>query len=343
MAKRRFRSAPEEPVEELTPEQRRDRRRRERELVRKGKKPPTGTRSPWRRALLLGIPVAVIAVIVGIFLFTTVFQTPCITFSPIPAGSGVPNFPAHSTTDFTGTWCPAQASTVYRVVPYLTISINGASVGIPPTTAATATHPDWPSIGRNSSYPGNYACNLPIYTLPPQTSAGMPDGAIVLSSPWNYNYNLSNFFQVWSESFSSVSVNSSYPNQPIVYQTGDLLGFTSDTTHRIALFVDGTQSAAGPNLVLNTLDYAPNPYPSCLGTKYGTGHVILLSYSSVSAAALGEVRGNTGLSTASPSPLPYLASFGGLLEKVGDVAAQATEQAHLEFAGLGWLSMRVVG
>jgi hypothetical protein len=343
VAKRRFRAEPEEPVEKLTPEQRRDRRTRDRELAKKAKKPPKGPGSPWRRALLLGVPVVVIAAIVALILFTPIFQTPCITFQSIPPSSGVPDFPPKTTTDFAGTWCPTGAALVYHVVDYLTISINGQSVGIPPTSSATATHPDWPSIGRNSSYPGGYECDLPINTRPPVPSAGQPDGSIQITSPWQYSYNLSEFFQVWSFSFPSVFVNSSYANQPIVYQTNDLLGFTSDSTHRVSLFVDGAPSGAGPGLELNTLDYAPNPYPSCLGGKYGTGHVIALSYSSISAAALGKTLPVGGLVTAGPDPMLYLSSHGGLLEKVGDLVGLATDRAHFRSAGLEWLALRPVG
>lgn len=344
MAKRRFQQAEEAPAETLTPEQRRAQRRRERSARKKGKTAKSGPTSRWRRALLLGVPAVVIIAVVLVLVFGNLFSTPCLTLQSIPEGSGVPAFPPHTTTDFSTTWCPSGVNLVEESFPYLQININGHGVGIPPTQAATSTNPDYPSIGRNSSYPGNYACNLPVATHPPLASSGYPDGTIYIASPWPYIYNLSTFFDVWAGSFSSVDVNASYSTQPIVYQPTDLLGFSSDATHKITLFVDGQVSTAGPSLELNTLDYGPSPYPTCLAEKYGTGHVIVLSYSTITPAVVGHgprpIAGETALGV---DPELYLSSLGGLLQKVGDLPAQATDIAHATFASLGWLVLRPIG
>jgi hypothetical protein len=340
VAKRRFRTVEAPPEEVLTPEQRRTRRRRDRELRRKGKRPPTGRTSRSRRVLLLSVPVVVIVAVVLLLVFTNFFQTPCLKLQPIPSSSGLPAFPLHNTTDFTGTWCPPGASPVQVVFPYLRINIEGQSVGIPPTQSATSTTPDFPSIGRNASYPGNYACDLPLYTRPPLPAQGFPNGVIYLVSPWPYVYNLSAFFYVWQQSFSGVYVNTSYSNQPIVYQTNELLGFTADATHRVELFVDGAPSSAGPSLELNTLDYATGPQPQCLSELYGTGHTILLEYVSTSSTAVALQPPPAGLVTAGPNPMGYLVSLGGPLQKVGNAPASATDRAHAAFAGLAWLALK---
>ncbi|HYK93101.1 MAG TPA: hypothetical protein VEY07_03550, partial [Thermoplasmata archaeon] len=148
------------------------------------------------------------------------------------------------------------------------------------------------------------------------------------------------FFYVWQQSFTGVFVNTSHPNQPIVYQSNELLGFTADATHKVELFVDGSPSTAGPSLELNTLDYESNPYPTCIGEVYGTGHVVLLEYVSITPAVRGAGLHPALLDSAPPPAMTYLVSLGGPLQKVGDSAAASTDQAHAEFAALHWLSMR---
>ena len=342
MAKRRFRNAeePEAAPESLTPEQRRARRRRDRELLRRGKQPPTGRSSRLRRGLLLSIPVIVIAAVLLIFAFTNLLQTPCIQFQPIPQSSGLPAFPPHNTTDFSTTWCPPGVGIVMHLHPYIKIDIEGQTVGIPPTQQATAQNPDYPSIGRNSSYPNNFPCDLPIHTHPPDPALGFPDGVVHIESPWPYIYNLTSFFYVWQQSFSGVFVNSSHPNQPIVYQPNELLGFTADATHKVELFVDGNPSSAAGSLELNTLDYVASPYPSCVATVYGTGHTILLEYVAISPAVRGTGLHPVTLATAGPDSMQYLVSLGGPLQKSADGVAESTAQAHAEFASLHWLSLR---
>lgn len=343
MAKRRFRASEEEsPVEQLTPDQRRARRRRDRELLKRGKKPPTGRSPRWRRALLLGVPAAIIVAVVLLLAFTNIFQTPCIQFSPIPASSGLPAFPPHNTTDFSTTWCPPAVGLVDHIHPYIQINIEGQSVNIPPSQPATQQNPDYPSIGRNSSYPGSYECDLPIHTHPPDPAVGFPDGVVHIESPWPYIYNLTSFFYVWQQSFSGVFVNSSHPNQPIVYQPNELLGFTADATHKVELFVDGAPSSAAGGLELNTLDYVANPYPTCLGEVYGTGHVILLEYVAISPAVQGSGLHPVGLDTAGPNAMTYMVSLGGPLQKSGSAPAESTDMAHAQFAALHWLSLRGV-
>ena len=186
---------------------------------------------------------------------------------------GDPGVPPHNTTDFGNTWCPNGVNVVLDSYPYLTISIGGTTVSLPT------------SIGRNSTYPGGQACDLPVETQP--ASSGNPAGTVDIVSPWAFAYNLSTFFTVWSQSYANVYVNSSHASQPIVYQPNDLLGFTSDASHSVRLFVDGSPSSAGPSLGIDTLDYGPNPYPSCIGQKYGTGHHILLTYSGATAGSAG--------------------------------------------------------
>ncbi|MCI4360647.1 MAG: hypothetical protein L3J91_03005, partial [Thermoplasmata archaeon] len=286
MAKRRFRSGPDadKAPEELSPEERRDRRRDDRARAARGKRPKE-PRTGWRRGI---VPVAVVSVLVAVILILwfgvgLLFPHPCLNFQPIPQTSGPPNFPTSNTTDFTGTWCP-QAATLFSIHPDLSISINGHSVGLPP------------SIGRSLNYT-HYECDLPIHTEP-----GVAGGVFNVSSPWAYSYNLSNFFTVWQESYVSAFVNSTYSSRTIDYTSTQLLGLSVDASHTLRLFVDNQVSSAGPGLVLNSLNNQGGSTPSCIDSIYGGGHTIALVYSTVGAGAV--VPGHAPIATTLAPALP---------------------------------------
>lgn len=137
MSKRRGKDVEETLPEELTPEDRRAKRKRDRARKKAGHDPTS--RSPWRRALVIGVPVAIIAV-VTIVLVLSNLPTPCISLVPIPGGSGVPTYPQRGTTDFSTSWCPS-ASEVYGTAPMLTININGTVVNLPGRLAGTIASP----------------------------------------------------------------------------------------------------------------------------------------------------------------------------------------------------------
>jgi hypothetical protein len=134
-----------------------------------------------------------------------------------------------------------------------------------------------------------------------------------------------------------VFVNTSHASQPVIYQPNDLLGFTADATHSIHLFVDGTPSNAGPALGIDTLDYAANPYPSCIAEKYGTGHKILLTYSSGSAGALGVHSAPRHLATGDADPGANGLLFDSPMPHLGFGAADRTAWAKLSLGSLSWL------
>jgi hypothetical protein len=332
VAKRRVSSASEEEQTKSTaprtPEERRRQRKKDRASKKAGR---AGTTSNWRRAAYVGIPAAVvIAVVVVLITLTNANSIPCLQFTPVPVGeSGIPAFPPHNTTDFGNTWCPNGVSIVLDSYPYLTISIDGTGVSLPT------------SIGRNSSYPGGQSCDLPVETQPP--SAGYPSGTVYVASPWAFSYNLSTFFTVWSQSYADVYVNSSHASQPIVYQTNNLLGFQSDSTHFVREFVDGSPSSAGPSLGIDTLDYGPNPYPSCIGQKYGTGHHILLTYSGATAGAAGARVIAPTLATGPAIPGWDLLLYDSPMPHFGFGAPERTAFAKLALGSLSWLVGRHAG
>lgn len=320
MAKRRFRPREEDrPVQELTPAERRALRKREKEGGKGTQAKGLGT--PWRRAAMVGIPTAVIVAVVALLLLNP-FHTapPCLSLQDSP--SGMPAFPAKGTTDFTGTWCPQNAPTVLVVHPSLKILIEGQTAQIPT------------NVGRNTNFTG-YECDLPITT---QTS--LATGVLQIASPWPYIYNLSAFFYVWSQSAAGAYVNASHPSQPITYQSNNLLGFTTDPGHVITLFVDNQPSSAGPSLDLDTLPYLNDQYPTCLGTIYGTGHTIVLSYHSTHSAAIARGSAVPTLSTAPADPGLAARLWDSPMPQFGLGAPEraAVDQAHA--ASLAWFILR---
>ncbi|HEV2316167.1 MAG TPA: hypothetical protein VGV89_01140 [Thermoplasmata archaeon] len=336
MAKRRFKSSPDEETDEgpaTSSEDRRRERKRQR-TAREAGNVRAGSRSNLlRRGLIFGVPIAVIIGII-VLLLVNPFQGPCLQLQAIPSQSGLPAFPSHNaSTDLTTSWCPPSVTSVMQVFPYLRIRIGGTDVGIPT------------SIGRNANYTYQgqpYTCTLPMST---NTGAydeanGLQPGSILITSAWPYVYTLGDFFEVWGQSYSTVDVNASYTAQPITYTSSDLLGFTPDATHSIQLFVDNQVSTAGPDLNLDTYSNNGQVYPSCMGRIYGTGHTVYLTYASSLSAQVTPLRGASGLATS--------VSGGALAELAWDSPAphlitlvyEFTSFGHLREQSLNWLLLR---
>ncbi len=336
MAKRRNRPSSDE--EEAAPASAADRRRerkRQRAAREAGNTRAGGGSSSWlRRGVLVGIPSAIVVVIVVLLLFNP-FQPPCIQFTPVPASSGgYPQFPSHAANTSLGTsWCPPSVTNVYESYPTLRIVIGSTSVALP-------TGIGWNSSYRDSGAP--YRCVLPISTQP-ASQGGVP-GTIFIVSPWAYTYTLGDFFHVWSQSYSTVAVNSSFANQPINYTSTSLLGFTADASHSVTLWVDNAVSSAGPNLDISTLSGpAPpgaNVYPSCLTSIYGASHSILLTYTAVRVAVGALEHPAPTLATAAP-PADLAQPLGG--GAGAPLAGTAIANGRLTYfleKGLGWLALR---
>jgi len=271
VSKRRFRDSEEKKSpEEVSPEERRAIRKRDRAKESKGRrlKPP---RAGWRRAVVPGVVVGAVAVVIAILVLGagTWFQTPCLALTPIPVQSGLPAFPPSNTTDFSTTWCPT-ATAIVVAHPLLRVVVGSGTVVLPP------------SIGRSTNFTGR-ECDLPVYTRP--DVSGYPNGMIYIASPWAYQYTLGDFFEIWQDSYLSAHVNATYNSRTIDYTATELLGLKADATHTITLFVDNQVNHDGPNLTLNTLDNLGGTIPSCLQSKYGTGHVISLVFKSGTAGA----------------------------------------------------------
>jgi len=169
--------------------------------------------------------------------------------------------------------CAGSEGTVLHEHPYLQIVINGQNVPIPA------------EIGILSSG----SCFQPIHTHD-------ASGIIHVESPdTTTQYTLGEFFQIWSATYHTVTINGT--SRPIVFNSTDILGFKADSTHSVVLLVDGKPSSAYGSLVLNSLDYCSasttgppcsptavgNPYYNGQQYPYETGHTIVIEYATSSA------------------------------------------------------------
>jgi len=168
--------------------------------------------------------------------------------------------------------CTGSSPLVIHIHPYLQIFINNESVTIPA------------DIGLTPS------CTEPMHT---HDSSGI----IHIESSTNTTYTLGDFFQIWKDTYGTVTFNGT--QHPIVFNSTDILGYRVDSSHQLLLLVDGVPSTQYGSLVLNTLDYCDannsvSPNSPCYATAqgapywfgepypYGTGHTIEILYETIS-------------------------------------------------------------
>lgn len=123
-------------------------------------------------------------------------------------------------------------------------------------------------------------------------------GLIHIESPDRTNYTLGKFFETWNDTYHTINFGGAF--RPIVFSSTNILGYTSDQTHRVLLLVDGKNSTAYDSLVLNQYDYCSSTmaahsspcYPTDITAQgligdpyyggqtypYSTAHTIVISY-----------------------------------------------------------------
>ena len=152
-----------------------------------------------------------------------------------------------------------------HIHPYLKIDVDGAAVSVPA------------GIGIR----GN--CFEPLHTH----DAG---GIIHIESTVVRDYTLGDFFVIWEATYGKTLVAGDY--YPVTYSPTQFLGHPIDAKHTLTLLVNGQPSPAGPDLVLNRLNYCTpadlkppcfptatsDPFPASLISDFGNGHTIVLRY-----------------------------------------------------------------
>ncbi|HKW04505.1 MAG TPA: hypothetical protein VJN71_04320 [Nitrososphaerales archaeon] len=198
---------------------------------------------PWGYVLPV---IIILAVILGAIYYETTLPAAAAGWIRPPAGNG--NFPIALL---------GSESLFLHIHPWLTITINGVNVTIPP------------GIGIVNPAEGGTYNGAPIYGggagsefEPVHTHDNT--GIIHIESPTNTNYTLGQFFQIWAATYAYVNFSGS--NRPIVFNNTDILGFVvNSSSSSLKLLVNGLPAPAADyvggsssnmdNLVLNVLAY----------------------------------------------------------------------------------------
>jgi len=126
-------------------------------------------------------------------------------------------------------------------------------------------------------------------------------GIIHIESEIDMNYTLGDFFNIWNQTYSYSLINGI--KHPIIFTSSDILGYTTNSSYKLVLLVDGKPSTLTDyrKLVLNTLDYCnasdTQTTSPCYATAggnpawnggastypYGTGHTIIIEYGPASS------------------------------------------------------------
>src|SRR5271165_721352 len=182
--------------------------------------------------------------------------------------------------------CLPSESLFLHIHPYLRIIVNGQNISIPGAIGIQNAVPEGSSTWGEVYGGGSASCFEPVHTHD-------ASGILHIESPTNTNYTLGDFFTIWNQTYSYALVNGT--RHPVVFNSTDILGYTTNSTYKIVLLVDGKASTLSDyrQLVLNTLDYCNSSdsqttspcNPTASGGNpawnggvsaypYGTGHTI---------------------------------------------------------------------
>lgn len=176
--------------------------------------------------------------------------------------------------------CLGNEQLTFHIHIWLRIIIDGQNITIP--AAVGIVNPVFENADNEKiAYSGS--CFEPMHTHD-------NSGIIHIESATNTNYTLGDFFDIWNVTYDSVSIGG--VNHPIVFNSTDILGFKTDSTHKLVLLVDGASNSQFGSLVLNQYDYCSSSnsnVPPCYPTAgapswnggnypYGTGHTIAIEY-----------------------------------------------------------------
>jgi len=162
--------------------------------------------------------------------------------------------------------CLGSEALFLHIHPYLQIIVDGKNVTIPGGIGIENALPEGSSTWGEVYGGGSSSCFEPVHT---HDSSGL----IHIESPSNINYTLGNFFTIWNQTYAYALING--VKHPIVFNQNDILGYTTNSTYKLVLLVDGKPSTGYSNLILNTLDYCGPQITStsspCYPTDWNTG------------------------------------------------------------------------
>jgi hypothetical protein len=206
------------------------------------------------------IGLAAAAIVIGLGLYFVV--APSFTQAPFP--------------------CIAAQSYYIHIHPYLQIWVDGKNVSIPANVGITASG----------------GCLEPVHT---HDNSGILHVELAQAQA-NKNWTLGDFFAIWKytctvQPAQCPTVNGT--SRPVIFNSTSILGFKTDSTHKVILLIDGVVSNAGSSLNLEANDYCSqalsigppciptaggNPAWQCSSTgqcgtyPYTTGHKIVIEY-----------------------------------------------------------------
>jgi hypothetical protein len=161
-----------------------------------------------------------------------------------------------------------------HVHPYLRIVIEGQNITIPDRVG----------------YLSGGSCLMPIHT---HDASGILH--IELSSAdANKDFTLGDFFRIWNATPGMSTMSFGGSSHPVTFSATDVLGFVTDSSHKVVVLVDNSPVSNPSSILLEHLDYCnaansagPPCYPTAAGNPlwnggspypYKTGHTIVIEY-----------------------------------------------------------------
>lgn len=176
--------------------------------------------------------------------------------------------------------CLQAEGLAQHIHPLIRIVINGETIPLPAGIGIAD-----PVVARGGIVSGS--CFEPLHTHD-------ASGVVHIETPSpTQQYTLADLIAVWRATYGSVEIHGA--RYPVDYTLTEFLGHPLGTAGELRVIVDGTESSAGPLLVLTRLDYCSrsrgqtppcwptatsDPWPPFLAAQYGTGHTVVLDYHS---------------------------------------------------------------
>jgi hypothetical protein len=203
-------------------------------------------------------PVLIGFVIVGIVLGVGLYEAALLSAKTTP----YPPYP-----------CITGESSIH-VHPYLRIVIEWQNVTIP---------------SQVGFFSGG-SCLMPIHTHDASGTLHIE----LSSADANQNFTLGDFFRIWNATPGMGTLSFGGSVHPVTFSATDILGFVTDSSHKVVVLVDNSPVSNPSTVLLEQLDYCsaansagPPCYPTAAGDPlwnggstypFKTGHTIVIEY-----------------------------------------------------------------